>query len=203
MSLPLRRSRPRIDKIVEDKGGEEGGKTWWEEGKDRRTPDFAETTAQMATRGPRSLWLHAFLSPQTHADLLGGIWREAKYGVMKQIPEVRKNKQRLSFLYISRLERRSRGTHSAWVHRSVILQEESHAVFTRIAPVTSKQTHALAELSHLNGLTWVHFWSVPFLVLHPTAVAVCRHPEGSGWKWCYLEWDYFPKLWNVSFGCFE
>lgn len=170
----------------------------WEEDKDRRTPDFAETTAQMATRGPRSLWLHAPLATQIHASLLGGIWQEAKYAVIKQIPEVRKNKQRLSLLYISRFERRSRGTDSAWVQRSVILQEESHAAFTRIAPVTSKRTHALAEHSQWNRLTWVHFWSFPFLVLHPTAEAVCLHPEGSGWKLCYSTWNFSPKLWNVG-----
>lgn len=54
------------DKIVEDKEGEEGGKTWSRDGRKAKTDggaDFAETTAQVATHRPRSHWLHAFLAP--------------------------------------------------------------------------------------------------------------------------------------------
>lgn len=65
---PVEKQAKNSDQIVEDKGGEQGGKTRSSGGRkaDRQRTHFAETD-QMATRGPRSFWLHALPAPSIHA----------------------------------------------------------------------------------------------------------------------------------------
>lgn len=77
VSPPAEKQAKNRDKIAEDKGEEEGGRQKKESRGGRKAKidggaDSAETTALMATGGPRSPWLHAFPAPQSHANLLGG-----------------------------------------------------------------------------------------------------------------------------------
>lgn len=58
LSPAAKKQAKNRDKIAEDKGGEEGGKTWSRGGRQAKIDggaDFAETTAQMATHGLQSL----------------------------------------------------------------------------------------------------------------------------------------------------
>lgn len=78
VSLPTVKQAKNSDKIVEDKGGEEGGKTRNRGGRKAKIDggemshvDFTESAAQMAAYVPHGLWLYSFVV----AKFLLNSWR--------------------------------------------------------------------------------------------------------------------------------